>query len=51
MVEAVKFGFAQRTELGDPDFVDIEARIKELTGKELAALVRHNISDVLSSDQ
>ncbi|KAI8825657.1 gamma-glutamyltranspeptidase [Fimicolochytrium jonesii] len=46
LIEAFKFGYAQRTELGDPQFVkDIEARVKEFIDKETAANIRANISD------
>ncbi|KAK9717980.1 hypothetical protein K7432_005839 [Basidiobolus ranarum] len=45
IVEAFKFGYAQRTELGDPTFVDIRARVAELISKDHAASIRHHISD------
>ncbi|KAI8137296.1 gamma-glutamyltransferase, partial [Fennellomyces sp. T-0311] len=44
-VEAMKYGFAFRTEFGDPDFTGNDARIKEIATKEWANLVRRNISD------
>lgn len=46
LVEALKYGFAFRTELGDPDYVDNADRLEEIISKDWAALVRHNISDV-----
>jgi gamma-glutamyltranspeptidase/glutathione hydrolase/leukotriene-C4 hydrolase len=49
MVEAFKFGYAQRTELGDPDYLNITERIEEFISKEHAGLIRHNISDVSSA--
>ncbi|KAF9112019.1 hypothetical protein BGX27_004104 [Mortierella sp. AM989] len=45
LVEAMKFGFAQRTELGDPDFSDLESKIQNMMSKDTAALIRANISD------
>ncbi|KAL9543337.1 hypothetical protein MBANPS3_008159 [Mucor bainieri] len=45
LVEAFKFGYAARTEMGDPAFTDIEERMDELISKEWADLVRMNITD------
>ncbi|KAG0054047.1 hypothetical protein BGZ83_012036 [Gryganskiella cystojenkinii] len=45
LVEAMKFGFAQRTELGDPDFADLEDKIQNMMSKDTAAAIRANISD------
>ncbi|KAG0348739.1 hypothetical protein BG004_004315 [Podila humilis] len=45
LVEAMKFGFAQRTELGDPDFTDLDAKVKSMLSKDTAAAIRANISD------
>lgn len=45
-IEAVKYGFAFRTEIGDPDFIHNEDRIEEIISKEWADVVRKNISDV-----
>ncbi|KAG0367486.1 gamma-glutamyltranspeptidase [Gamsiella multidivaricata] len=45
LIEAMKFGFAQRTELGDPDFTDLEAKIENMMSKDTAAQIRANISD------
>ncbi|KAF9929837.1 hypothetical protein FBU30_001150, partial [Linnemannia zychae] len=44
-VEAMKFGFAQRTELGDPDFTDLSSTIQNMISKDTAAAIRANISD------
>ncbi|KAG0321730.1 hypothetical protein BGZ97_010557 [Linnemannia gamsii] len=44
-VEAMKFGFAQRTELGDPDFTDLKSVVKSMISKDTAAAIRANISD------
>ncbi|ORZ07500.1 gamma-glutamyltranspeptidase [Lobosporangium transversale] len=44
-VEAMKFGFAQRTELGDPDFTDLGDKIINMMSKDTAASIRANISD------
>ncbi|EPB84895.1 gamma-glutamyltransferase [Mucor circinelloides 1006PhL] len=38
LVEAFKFGYAARTELGDPAFNDIEERMEELISKQWADL-------------
>ncbi|CEP11108.1 hypothetical protein [Parasitella parasitica] len=45
LVEAFKFGYAARTEMGDPSFTDIEGRMEEVISKEWADLVRKNITD------
>ncbi|KAF9111458.1 hypothetical protein BGX27_004910 [Mortierella sp. AM989] len=45
LVEAMKFGYAQRTELGDPDFTDLESKIQSILSKDTAGLIRANISD------
>jgi gamma-glutamyltranspeptidase/glutathione hydrolase/leukotriene-C4 hydrolase len=46
LVESLKYGFAFRTELGDPDHVDNADRLEEIISKDWASLVRHNMSDV-----
>jgi gamma-glutamyltranspeptidase / glutathione hydrolase / leukotriene-C4 hydrolase len=46
LVEALKYGFAFRTELGDPDYVDNADRLEEIISKDWASIVRANISDV-----
>lgn len=38
-------GYAQRTELGDPDFTDLESKIQSFLSKDTAGLIRANISD------
>ncbi|KAF9932318.1 hypothetical protein FBU30_008425 [Linnemannia zychae] len=45
LVEAMKFGYAQRTELGDPDFTDLENKIQNIISKDTAGQIRANISD------
>ncbi|KAF9966626.1 hypothetical protein BGZ70_001789 [Mortierella alpina] len=45
LVEAMKFGFAQRTELGDPDFTDLKETIRSMISKDTASQIRANISD------
>ncbi|GJJ71324.1 gamma-glutamyltranspeptidase / glutathione hydrolase / leukotriene-C4 hydrolase [Entomortierella parvispora] len=45
LVEAMKFGYAQRTELGDPDYTDLAAKIQNILSKDTAGLIRANISD------
>lgn len=53
IVEAIKFGFAQRTELGDPRFVDVRELISQLNNPDFAADKRMKINDthVLSGPQ
>lgn len=46
LIEAFKFAYAARTEMGDPSFNDIEERMEELISKEWADFVRPNITDV-----
>ncbi|KAI8096996.1 gamma-glutamyltransferase [Halteromyces radiatus] len=45
LLEAFKFGYAFRTEMGDPDYLDNEDRMHQIISKEWASLVRKNISD------
>lgn len=45
-VEALKYGFAFRTEIGDPDFIKNDDRMEQIISKEWADIVRKNISDV-----
>ncbi|KAJ1954501.1 hypothetical protein EC988_002399 [Linderina pennispora] len=45
IVEAMKFGAAQRTVLGDPSFVDVAANVSKQASKYFASAIRHNISD------
>lgn len=46
IVEAFKHGFAQRTMLGDPRFVDVANDIKSIIGKNTAKERRGRIDDV-----
>ncbi|KAJ2776581.1 hypothetical protein H4R18_005602 [Coemansia javaensis] len=45
IVEAMKFGAAQRTLLGDPSFVDLAANVSRQISKPFASAIRANISD------
>ncbi|KAG0336562.1 hypothetical protein BG004_007996 [Podila humilis] len=45
LVEAMKFGYAQRTELGDPDYTDLASKIQDILHKDTAGSIRANISD------
>ncbi|KAJ1818083.1 hypothetical protein LPJ75_001538 [Coemansia sp. RSA 2598] len=45
IVEAMKFGAALRTTLGDPSFVDISANVSKHISKQFASEIRANISD------
>ncbi|CAO3597298.1 unnamed protein product [Absidia cylindrospora] len=45
LVEAMEFGYAFRTEPGDPDFTHLDDRYEEIITKEWASKVRSNISD------
>ncbi|KAI9146030.1 gamma-glutamyltranspeptidase [Paraphysoderma sedebokerense] len=45
IVESMRFGFARRSELGDPSFVNIRKRVQEIISKDFAAATRFNISD------
>ncbi|GAA5974498.1 hypothetical protein JCM11641_002057 [Rhodosporidiobolus odoratus] len=44
-VEALKFAFAARTEVGDPDFIDNAAKLKQIPTRKYADEVRRNITD------
>jgi gamma-glutamyltranspeptidase/glutathione hydrolase/leukotriene-C4 hydrolase len=46
MLEAFKYGYAFRTEMGDPAYVHNQARMDELVSKDWASCVRQNLSDV-----
>ncbi|KAJ2848252.1 hypothetical protein IWW36_003414 [Coemansia brasiliensis] len=50
IVEAMKFGAAQRTLLGDPSFVDILSNLTRQVSKEFASEIRANISDTQTFD-
>ncbi|ORX60393.1 gamma-glutamyltranspeptidase [Hesseltinella vesiculosa] len=45
LIEALKYGFAIRSEMGDPDFIAIDDRMQEIASKSFAAQVRQNLSD------
>ena len=48
LVEGIKFAYGQRTQLGDPDFVDrLEVFQIEMMSEEVAAGVRETICDVV----
>jgi gamma-glutamyltranspeptidase/glutathione hydrolase/leukotriene-C4 hydrolase len=44
LTEAYKFGFAFRTEFGDPDFIHNEERMEEVISKDFAAKKRRLIN-------
>jgi gamma-glutamyltranspeptidase/glutathione hydrolase/leukotriene-C4 hydrolase len=44
LVEAFKFGYAFRTEMGDPDFIHNEDRIDEISTKDFASKIRQKIT-------
>jgi gamma-glutamyltranspeptidase/glutathione hydrolase/leukotriene-C4 hydrolase len=46
LVEGFKFGFAQRSFIGDPAFVENRDLIEKFMTKEYAAELRRNLSDV-----
>ncbi|KAI9223671.1 gamma-glutamyltranspeptidase [Blastocladiella britannica] len=48
LVEALRYGFARRSELGDPDHLPIAKRLDEIISKDEAAAARRNISDSTS---
>ncbi|OBZ91543.1 Gamma-glutamyltranspeptidase 1 [Choanephora cucurbitarum] len=50
LVEAFKFGYAFRTEMGDPDFIDNNERMQQLTNKDFAADIRQKITDDTTHD-
>ncbi|ORX52317.1 gamma-glutamyltranspeptidase [Hesseltinella vesiculosa] len=45
MAEAMKFGYAFRTEFGDPDFTHLDARYEQVASKDWADEVRGNLTD------
>ncbi|KAI9312614.1 nucleophile aminohydrolase [Dichotomocladium elegans] len=50
IIEALKYGYAVRTEFGDPDYTLNWDRINEILSKEWAAHTRQNISDDATHD-
>ncbi|XP_078682135.1 glutathione hydrolase 1 proenzyme-like [Branchiostoma floridae x Branchiostoma belcheri] len=50
MLEAFKFAFARRTELGDPNFVDVKEVVQKMTSKSFADSLRQRISDTETHD-
>lgn len=47
LIEAFKFGYAARSELGDPLFIDNQDRRTEIISKEWADQVREKINNVI----
>ncbi|XP_012280874.1 glutathione hydrolase 1 proenzyme-like [Orussus abietinus] len=45
IVEVFKWAYARRTELGDPDFVDVSSVVNNLTSSTYADLIRSTIRD------
>nr|CAG8556915.1 14748_t:CDS:10 [Entrophospora candida] len=45
IIEAMKFGFALRTEMGDPLFINNTERVLEIMTKNYSGKLRQNISD------
>lgn len=45
LVEALKFGFAARTKIGDPSFLERPERLDPIPTKEYADLIRTNLTD------
>ncbi|XP_067008802.2 scoloptoxin SSD14 [Anabrus simplex] len=45
ITEAFKFAYGKRTELGDPQFVDISSLVQNLTSPSYADLIRSSITD------
>ncbi|GAA5795294.1 hypothetical protein HPULCUR_000649 [Helicostylum pulchrum] len=50
LMEAFKFGYAFRTEMGDPDFIHNEEREDEIITKDFAASIRQRITDNTTHD-
>ncbi|KAI4499426.1 hypothetical protein M0802_005322 [Mischocyttarus mexicanus] len=45
IVEAFKWAYARRTELGDPEFVNIESLLTNLTSSDYSKAIRNEIKD------
>ncbi|GAB6027845.1 Gamma-glutamyltranspeptidase 1 [Chamberlinius hualienensis] len=45
IIEAFKFAYSYRAEMGDPDFMDMTAMVNNLTSTELANAIRQKIWD------
>ncbi|CAH1772931.1 unnamed protein product [Owenia fusiformis] len=50
IIEAFKFGFAKRTELGDEDFIEISDLLANMTSRSYADAIRSRISDNTTHD-
>lgn len=50
MMESFKFAFAERSKLGDPNFMEIDDLVKKLTSVEYAESLRRKINDDRTSD-
>ncbi|KAJ1502476.1 hypothetical protein HMI55_002886 [Coelomomyces lativittatus] len=48
MVESLRYAFAKRSSLGDPDFSNLTSLLSELLSKETAYQIKLNISDITS---
>ncbi|XP_055681546.1 glutathione hydrolase 1 proenzyme-like isoform X2 [Lutzomyia longipalpis] len=51
IIEAFKWTYGKRTEIGDPDFVDITQLINDLTSDEYAEQIRLKIEDTFTSQE
>ncbi|KAF7389349.1 hypothetical protein HZH66_010486 [Vespula vulgaris] len=50
IVETFKWAYAKRTELGDPEFVDIERLLTNLTSNDYARIIKNEINDYETSN-